>query len=202
MRSNRADRAAFGLRRAAAHDLRHRAQLFQSEALHHAFGAERHLQLAPLRVQISRQPVGGAGKHRRAQHDKLPVGQTRQQGVDASLHHATHRIEKFVDRRADGDDHRSAGRNAVRAIGEHQALGGERLGQHACRAVFDEWQAAGLQRIQVGLIEVVDVDPHAGLGQRQHQRNADMAGSAHDGDVGVFDAWLARQVRRCRGGRS
>ena len=34
---------------------------------------------------------------------------------------------------------------------------------------------------------IVDVDPQAGFRQRQHQRNADMAGAADNSHLGIFD---------------
>ena len=75
-------------------------------------------------MQIRRQPVGGAGEHGRAQHDELAVGEPRQQCVDAVLDDAAHRIEEFVDRRTNGDDHWSASRDAVGRVGENQAVVG------------------------------------------------------------------------------
>ena len=46
---------------------------------------------------------------------------------------------------------------------------------------------AGLQRVEVVLVEIVDVDPQASFGECQHQRNADMARTADYGDIGVFN---------------
>ena len=69
----------------------------------------------------------------------------------------------------------------------------------AFRAVLDERQAAGCKRVEARLIEIVDVDAQAGFGQRQHQRNADMAGAADHGDVGVLDRGRRLGRRRWRG---
>ncbi len=103
-------------------------------------------------------------------------------------------IEELVDRRADGDDHRPAGRDFVGGVGEHQPLGGERLGEHRFRAALDERQLAAFERVERCAVEVVDVDAQAGFGQRQHQRNADMAGTADHRHVGVLHR--RRRIRR------
>ena len=47
-------------------------------------------------------------------NQELTVEQVGQQCVDAILHHLAYRIEEFVDRRADGDDHRSRRRDLGR----------------------------------------------------------------------------------------
>ena len=48
--------------------------------------------------------------------------------------------------------------------------------------------------VEAFLVEIVDVDPQPGFRQRQHQRNADMAGAADNGHVGIFDGrWRVRQ---------
>ena len=72
-------------------------------------------------------------------------------------------------------------------IAEGEAIVGERLGQNDGCTVFDERQAAGFERVQAFLVMIVDIDPHAGFGERQHQRNADMARTADDGDIGIFN---------------
>ncbi len=82
--------------------------------------------------------------------------------------------------------------------GKHQPLGRKRLGQHAFRAALDERQPPGGKRVQALSIEIVDVDAQARFGQRQHQRNADMAGAADHGDVGVLDR--GRRLGRRDGG--
>ena len=94
-------------RRRAADDLRHLGQFLDAVALHDALRAEGDFVLAAELRQIGVQPVGGARENRRAQDQQLVVGHMRQQVVDAALHGGGHRIEKFVNRRPDGDDDRA-----------------------------------------------------------------------------------------------
>ena len=68
------------------------------------------------------------------------------------------------------------------------------LAQQRRRAVLDERQLAGAQRRQHRLVEIVDVDGHPGFGEGQHQRNADMAGAADHGEVGLRRPALGRRV--------
>ena len=53
--------------------------------LHHPLRAERHIEPATLVLEIVIDPLGGTWKYGRAQHQKLAVGQTRQQCVDADF---------------------------------------------------------------------------------------------------------------------
>jgi hypothetical protein len=103
------------------------------------------------------------------------------------------RIEKLVDRRTDGDDDRTIPGDAVGRMGEDETPAAQRFAQHVLGAVLDERQPAGLQCTQGFPVEIVDVDPQAGFGERQHQRHTDMAGAADNGHVGVFDG--RRRVR-------
>ena len=184
----------FGFRCRAADDLRHLAQFLDAVALHHAFRTERDLQLAALALDIGMQPVGGSGKHRRAQHQQLAVGEMRQQRVDAGLHYAAHGIEEFVDRRADGDNDRAAARNLIRRVREHQSLFGQRLGQQIRRVIFNVGQAAAFEDFERIFIDVVDVDAGAAFREREHQRHADMAGAADHSDVRIL--YRCRRVGR------
>ena len=81
----------------------------------------------------------------------------------------------------------------VGRAGEDEALFRQRLGEYGLGAVFEERQPPAFEGIEALLVEIVDVDAQAGLDQRQHQRHADMAGAADDGNVGVVD-------RRCGAG--
>ena len=142
------------------------------------------LSVAALPLDVGVDPVGGAGKERRAQDQKLAVAHVRQQRVDAILDDAADRIEELVDRRADGDDHRALGRNLAGLAGEEQPLVGQRLGQQFVGAALDERHAARPQRVERIGVEVVDVDGQSLGRERQHQRHADMAGAADHGQVG------------------
>ena len=110
----------------------------------------------------------------------------RQEIVDALLHDFARRIEEFVDRRADGDDDRPPRGDARRRVAEHQALPPQRLREHRFATLFDERQAAGLERLEHVAIDVVDVDAEAGLGERQHQRDADVPAAADHGEIRIL----------------
>ena len=63
------------------------------------------------------------------------------------------------------------------------AVVAKRFHQDLFGAIFDEGQAAGLQRREAVAIEVVDVDGQPLGRERQNQRYADVSGSAHHGQV-------------------
>jgi hypothetical protein len=123
----------------------------------------------------------------------------RQERVDAFLDDAAHRIEELVDRRSDGDDDRRLGRDFGRIGGEQQALARKRAVQKGLAATLDERQPAGAQRVENGAIEIMHVDAQSGLGERQHQRNADVPPTAHDREVGRLHARRRDRGRACTG---
>ena len=100
-----------------------------------------------------------------------------------SLDHLADGIEEFVDRGADGDDHRTGRGDVGRRAREQEPVLPQRLGEKLLAAIFDEGQAPVFQRLEHLAIEVMDVDPVSGLGKRQHQRDADMAAAADDREV-------------------
>ena len=110
-----------GLRSGAADDLRHPGQFLDAVALNDPLGAECDLEAAAHPLEMIVDPVGGSGIERRAQHQKLPVAKIRQENVDALLNDMTFRIEKLIDRCADGDDDRPRTRNLAGLAGEDQA---------------------------------------------------------------------------------
>ena len=59
--------------------------------------------------------------------------------------------------------------------------------------MFNERKSAGAQGTERGFVDIVDIDREAGLGEGKHQRNTDMAGSAHNGEI--------RDLRARRDGR-
>ena len=87
------------------------------------------LSLRPCALEMAVDPVGGAGKKRGAQHQKLAVVQMRQQRVDAVLDDVAHRIEKFIDRRADGDDDRAPVEISLGRLVKNRRLSAQRLGE-------------------------------------------------------------------------
>src|SRR4029079_3610476 len=124
--------------------------------LDNALGTERDLQIAALPLDESIDPIRRSRVERGPQPQKLSVAQMRQEGIDALLDDAAHRIEEFIDRRSDGDDHRAAGRYLARLAREEQALLSQRLGQQRLRPVLEEWHLAGFQRRKRLLVDVVD----------------------------------------------
>jgi hypothetical protein len=128
----------------------------------------------------------------------------RQQRVDAVLHHLAHGIEELVDRRPDGDDHRAAAGDLRRRCREHQSVLLQRLRQQCLAAKLDEGQMAALQGLEHAAIEVVDIDAKAGLGECQHQGNADVPAAADNGQIGIADAhgrrggWIGTSIVHAR----
>src|SRR5262249_9047441 len=151
--------------------------------LHHALRAEGDLEITLPVPEIAIEPIGRAGKHRRAQHQELAVGEIRQKPIDAVLHYLADGIEEVVDRRADGDDDGGRGREARGRSGENELVALERSEQQLLAAVFDERQTAGSQRLERLAIDVVDIDAIARLGEGQHERNTDVTGAADDGQI-------------------
>ena len=188
-------RRLLGRRRRAADDLRCFLQLAYAVPLHHALRAEGDLEVAGLAPEIAIEPIGRAGKYRRAQHQELAVGEIRQQPIDALLHHLPHRIEELIDGRADGDDDGARWDDIRRRRCKNEPVALERSPQQFLAAVFDELQTAGPQRLEGFPIDVVDVDAIARLGEGKHERNADVTGAADDGQIGGIEA-----RRHCRGG--
>jgi hypothetical protein len=107
-----------------------------------------------------------------------------QQRVDTLLDYVAHGIEKLVDRRSDGDDHRSAGRYVFRPAGKEQPLIGQRLGEQRLGALSMNGTRPDFKVASVCSLEVVDVDCQSLRGKRQHQRNTDMAGAADHSQIG------------------
>src|SRR5262245_17174301 len=64
--------------------------------------------------------------------------------------------------------------------------------------MLDEWQLSGSQRRQCRFVEIVDIDRQPSLGKSKHKRNADVAGAAHDCNVGAL---RTPRIRRRRFGR-
>src|SRR5262249_10148860 len=151
--------------RRAADDLRGFLELLDAVSLHHALRAESELEVAALAPEIGMEPVGRAGEYGRAQDKELPVGEMRQQRIDAILHHLANGIEELVDRRADGDDNRRSWRNIRRRGGEYEPILLERPHEQLFAAVFDERQAARSQRLKRVSVEVVHVHAVARLGE-------------------------------------
>jgi len=147
--------------------------------LYDALRTEGDAVLATEPLEITVQPVGGAGEYGRAQDYELIVVEVRQQIVDALLHRGGDRVEEFIDRRADGDHDRARAADRRRGRTENQLVLGQGLGEQRGRAVFDEGQLACAERRQRRFVEVVDVNRHPRLGEGQHERNTDMAGAAH-----------------------
>ncbi len=69
---------------------------------------------------------------------------------------------------------------------EHEPFFGERFGQQIGRVIFDIGQAAAFEDFERLFIDVIDVDARAAFREREHQRHADMAGAADNGDVGIL----------------
>jgi len=144
-----------------------------------------------MTLEVGIDPLGRARIKSGAQHQELAVAQMRQKAVDALLNGFSLRIEKFVDRSADGDDDRPIARNFRRPAGEQEAVLLQRLRKQTLRAMLDEGKASGLERRQTVLIDVVDVDGQPSGGERQNQRDAHVSAAAHDRQV--------RQGRGCHG---
>ena len=117
----------------------------------------------------------------------------RQQAVNAALHLRLHRIEEFIDWRANGDDHWTGMADRIGRRRKEQFIIGKRLGEKRRCAMLDEWQFARFQSRERVFIEIVDVDRQTGLSKSQHKGNTDMAGATDDGHVG--------DLRTCRTGR-
>jgi hypothetical protein len=98
--------------------------------------------------------------------------------------HLADRIVELVDRRADGDDHRSGDRDVRRRRCEHQPVTLERSREQGVSAILDERQSARLQCLEHVAIDVVHVDAKARLGKSKHQGDADMAAATDNGQVG------------------
>ena len=90
----------------------------------------------------------------------------RQQIVDAFLDDGALRIEKFVDRRADGDDDGAGLDIPAGALVKISRLSRERLDQQRLGAMLDERQLPGLQGGESLLVEIVDVDGQPLGGER------------------------------------
>ncbi len=194
-RGKQLGRGLLRLGRRAADDLRHVPELLDAIALNDALRTEGELEVAAHALEVAVEPVSGAGKDRRAEHQQLSVGEMRQQRVNAVLHHLAHRIEELVDRRADGDDDRPLDRDVRGRGGEQKALGLERPRKQLLSAMLDEREAAGLEGRQHVLIEIVDVDSKSRLGECEDEGDADMATAAHDRQVGVIELCAHRSGR-------
>src|SRR5207237_5431918 len=127
-------------------------------ALYYSLGTERYLEVAVHALKISADPVGRAGIERRTQHQKLVVSKMREHHIDTLLNDMAFRIEKFIDRRADRDDHRPRIRYLAWLTGEDQSLVAKRARQQSIRAMFNERQAAGLESGEIVKVQIVDVD--------------------------------------------
>ena len=112
------------------------------------------------------------------------------------------RIEKFIDRRADRDDHRPRTGNLAGLAGEAQALIAQRISQQFSGAIFDKGQAAAFQRGEVVEVQIVDVDAQALRSKRQHQRNAHMSRATDNSEIrgsGVGPAGGFGKFGNCHG---
>ena len=136
-------RLVFRLFRCTADDLRHRAQFLDAVTLHHAFRAERDLELATKPLEIGIEPCGRPGIDGRTQNQQLPVVQIRQQSIDAILHRFLHRVEELVDRCADGDNDRAVATDRTRRRRENEPVVRQGFAQQRRRAMLDERQLAG-----------------------------------------------------------
>ena len=195
MAENSLRRLRLGRRRRSADDLRRLLELADAVPLHDALRAEGDLELAVVALEMGIEPLGGAGKHGRAQHQQLAVGEMRQQRVDAVLNDLADGVEELVDRRADGDDDGARAGDLRRRGGKNQPVLLERPREQFLAAVFDERQSSRLQRLEHLPVGVVDIDPVPGLGKGEHQRNSDMTAAADDGQVGRVET---RRFRCCR----
>src|SRR5262249_18871227 len=148
---------------------------------------ESELEVAALAPEIGMEPIGRAGEYGRAQDKELPVGEMRQQCIDAILHHLANGIEELVDRRADGDDKRHSWRNIRRRGGEYEPVLLERPHEQLFAAVFDERQAARSQRLERVPVWVVHVHAGTRLGECEHERNANVTGAADDRQIGGIE---------------
>src|SRR5262249_62164656 len=121
-------------------DLWHLAQLFDPISLHHPLGAERKTVFAAKPVQVVLKPVGRPRVDGRAQYQQLLVADMRKQTIDAALDFGLHRIEEFIDRRADGDNDGPGATDLLwrRCENESLALQGSR--QKWRRAMLDKRQ--------------------------------------------------------------
>ena len=142
------------------------------------------LRFRPLRVEITRRSIGSAGKERRPQHQQLTVAQIRQQRIDAVLDDVAHRIEKFVDRRADRHDHRAWVEISQGLLVKNRHLSAERLGEEFGCAPCSMNGNRPISAWPALSVEIIDIDGQAFGGERQHQRNADVSGAADHGEVG------------------
>src|SRR5262249_42277269 len=149
-------------------------------SLHNALGTKRDFQVPSFASDVGVKPLGGAREYCRAQYQQLSVGKVRQQRIDAVLDDPTHRIEKFINRGANGYDDRLVRRNLRRTRGKYQLIAFKRCLQQLFPALFHEWQMSRSQGRERFLIDVVDVDAQPGSRKCQNERNADMPAAADD----------------------
>ena len=165
-------------------DLRQAEQLGHRLALGDALGAERDVDVDALLGQQRLGPGGDAGVDRAAQHDQLARAHVLRAVEDRLGHRMRIRVEMPVDRGADDDDDRvgltddlrdRCSRPAGRCARARSSISAAPSSMNGILRRVDRVDRLG--------VHVIDRGVEPTIGERDRQRQADVAASADDDDV-------------------
>jgi hypothetical protein len=175
----------------AGDDLRQLGQLLHREAFGDALGAEGDLDVLAPAAQPVADLLADPREDGAAQDEELSVAQVRQ----VALQHRSHRVELGVqvtiDRRADDDHHRVGLRDGSGVERERELAGLQGPLQRLFRSLFLERHLPVADGAHRRRVDVERADRGAAIGQRDRQRQPDVAESADDDRVvlhGFFPA--------------
>ena len=159
-------------------DLRQRTKLLQALPLRHALRAEGDADLLAGILEMTLQVRAHAGEDGRAQHQHLTVAEVRQTVLDRPVERPQRRVQVRIDRRADDHHHELAFGQPLGRGRQFEASARQHLGQQLVGAVLQERHPPGAHLLHLRAVEIDDQRPQTGIGERQSQRQADMAATA------------------------
>ena len=147
--------------------------------------AERQVHLEAARGEVLGDVGGGPRVDGAPEDDQRAAAKVRGDLLDGPLEHRHRRAEELVDRRADHDDDLIRPRRISRRRGQLEPAGRQDAGQQLVGAVLAERHLARGDPVEGRLARVVDADSQARVGEREAERQADMATAPEDDEVEI-----------------
>ena len=168
-------RPGHSARRPGGHDLWQRAQLLHCPTLGDPLGAEGDVNGLAQPIDQPLHHASDPREHRAAQDDELSIHQVLRHTLDGSHDRLRIRVEMLVDRRADDDDHAFRHADGARLRRGSESSGDKSPVEDLLGADLAVGHHTGGDQADSHFVGVVEGYPEAGIGQRQAQRQADMA---------------------------